>query len=241
MELSLAPPDKDTLLRDARSWSDKARALAITDAETCLNASYLLRSIKGVRADIQRWFAPHVEAAMDTKRKAEVARKALVDECDRTEAPLVAAEGVLKAALLKWERDQEARRIDEERRLQALAQTEAEARTLEAAAAMELEANGDADMLAEAADILAQPIEAPAVHVATTVPKVQGVTYRDAWKAHPDVDIKKLAAAVASGAVPVTFLSVNLTAINAFARATKGTQDVPGVRIYNDRQIAASQ
>jgi hypothetical protein len=39
--------------------------------------------------------------------------------------------------------------------------------------------------------------------------------------------------------VPVTFLIPNMTAINQFARATQGAQPVPGVKFFNDRQIAA--
>ena len=94
-------------------------------------------------------------------------------------------------------------------------------------------------MLVEAADILEQPIDAPVVSVGTLMPKVQGVSYRDNWKAHPDVNLRALAAAVGAGQVPVTFLQPNLTAINQFAKATKGAQDVPGVRFFNDRQVAA--
>ena len=113
--------------------------------------------------------------------------------------------------------------------------------TLAAAAAMETEAlaTGNTGLLAEAEDILSQPIDAPVVSVERTVPKVQGVTYRDNWKAHPEIDVKALAAAVANGSAPVTFLSVNMTAINQFARATHGAQAVPGIRWFNDRQIAA--
>lgn len=71
------------------------------------------------------------------------------------------------------------------------------------------------------------------------MPKVQGVSYRDNWKAHESVDVKALAAAVANGSVPATFLVPNMTALNQFARATKGAQKVPGVRVWNDRQVTA--
>lgn len=241
MDIQTVPATKDGLATEAQSWSARARALTITDRDSCLHASQLLRSIKGLRSQIQLWFEPHIEAAMETKRKADAARKALVDEKDRMEAPLVDAEGVIKRSLLTFEQEQERVRQAEERRLQAEAQAEAERVTLEAAAALELEASatGDAEMLQEAQDILAQPIEAPVVSVARTVPKVQGVTYRDQWKAHPEVDVKALAGAVASGTAPSTFLAPNLTAINQFARATQGAQPVAGIRFFNDRQIAA--
>lgn len=241
MDTLTTPATKDTLATEAQSWSSRARALTITDRESCLHASQLLRSIKGLRAQIQQWFEPHIEAAMETKRKADAARKALVDEKDRMEAPLVDAETVIKRSLLTFETEQERLRYAEEQRLQAEAQRHAEAATLAVAAEMELEAvaTGDAEMLQEAQDILAQPIEAPVVSVAKAMPKVQGITYRDQWKAHPTIDIVKLAAAVAAGKASPTFLMVNMTALNQFARATQGAQAVPGVRFFNDRIVAA--
>lgn len=241
MTVSLVPATKDSLQAEAGSWAAKAADLRIVDAESCVNASHFLRSIKGLRAEIQQWFEPHVEAAMETKRKAELARKALTDERDRMEAPLVAAEGTVKRALLTWEQKQEQIRLAEERRLQDEARQEAEARTLAAAAALETEAvaTGNAEMLQEAHDILEQPVDTPVVSVAKLMPKVQGVTYRDNWRVHESIDIKALAAAVAAGTVASHLLTPNLTALNQIARATQGTQPIPGVKFFNDRQIAA--
>lgn len=241
MSTDLLVPSKQYLETESRSWADKARGLAVVDRQSCLNASYLLRSIKTLRGQVQTWFSPHLEAAMDTKRRAEAARKGLADEQARMEAPLIDAESVLKRSLLGYESEQERTRVEQERALQAEAQRQAEAVTLAAAAAMELEATatGNAEMLAEAQDIMEQPIEAPVVVVQKQVPKVQGVTYRDQWKAHPDINVKSLAAAVAAGIAPVALLEPNMTAINQFARATHGAQPVPGIRWFNDRQIAA--
>lgn len=238
---ALVVPTKQELDHEAKSWAARARGLAITDRESCVNASQLLRSVKTLQLQVTKWFEPHVEAAMETKRKAEAARKALADERDRMVAPLVDAETVLKRGLLAYEDAQERLRVEEERRLQAEAMRQAEALTLAAAAAMESEAiaTGNTELMQEAESILTQPIEAPVVSVEKTVPKVQGITYRDNWKAHPEIDIKALAAAVANGTAPLNFLIPNQTAINQFARATQGTQAVPGIRWFNDRQIAA--
>jgi hypothetical protein len=234
-------PSKEALAAESRSWASRARELQIVDRESCINAGTLLRSVKTLRNQVQAWFAPHIDAAMETKRKAEAARKALADERDRMEAPLVDAENVLKRSLLAWETKQEQARLEEERRLQAEAQARAEALTLAAAAALETEANatGNAELRQEAEDILSQPIEAPVVVVQKMVPKVDGISYRDNWKAHPTIDIKALAAAVAAGTAPATFLTANMTAINQYGRATHGTHEIPGIRWFNDRQIAA--
>lgn len=232
---------KQELATESISWAARAKDLRIVDAASCVNASHLLRSVKGLRAEIAGFFAPHLEAATETKRKAEAARKALSDEKDRMEAPLVEAEAIVKRALLIWEGEQERIRREQQRALQAEAQRQAEALVLEAAAAMETEASvtGNTAMRQEAEDILAQPIEAPVVSVAKLMPKVEGVTYRDNWKAHPDVDLRALAGAVAAGTVAPTLLVPNLTALNQIARATQGTQTIPGVRFFNDRQVAA--
>jgi hypothetical protein len=239
----VSAPTKDSLQAEVTVWAGKLAEFRIVDRDSCVDASHFLRSIKGLRAQIQQWFAPHIEAAMETKRSADVARKALVDEQTRVEAPLVDAEQRVKRALLAWEIEQENIRREQERQLQAEAQRRAEELTLAAAAAMELEATatGDTELMQEAQDIIAQPIEAPVVSVAKLMPKVQGVTYRDNFKVHPDIDIRALAAAVGAGHASVTFLQPNLTALNSFARATQGTQVVPGVKFWNDRQIAARQ
>jgi hypothetical protein len=232
---------KQELESDTTRWAAKASTLQIVDRETYLNASQFLRSIKGLRSQVQAWFAPHIEAAMETKRKAEAARKALADERDRMEAPLVQAEGKLKSALLVWDAKQEELRQAEEQRLQVEAQARAEALTLDAAAAMEREASvtGDEGLRQEAADILEQPVEAPVVSVQSLNPKVQGITYRDNWKAHPTIDVRALAAAVADGSAPIAFLTPNITAINQFAKATQGVQPVSGIKFWNDRQVVA--
>lgn len=238
--VSLVPASKDSLQVEAQTWAARAASFSITDAASCIDASHFLRSIKGVRGDIQRWFEPHVEAAMETKRKAESARKALTDERDRMEAPLVQAEAHVKKALIAWETEQETRRQAEEAALQAEARKRAEEATLAAAASLESEANatGNAEMLQEAHDILSQPIDTPDVVVRSSMPKVQGVTYRDNWRAFT-TDLRLLAGAVADGSVAANLVTPNLTALNQMAKATQGTQKVPGVKFFNERNIAA--
>src|SRR4249920_2259980 len=152
-------PTKHALAAETQDWASRAHDLVVDSRESCTNASLLLRSIKTLRNQVQDFWAPHIDAAMETKRKAEAGRKALADERDRMEAPLVEAERRLKGALLAYEVAQEQARLEEEARLQAEAQRHAEAVTLAAAAAMERDAilAGDADMLAEAESILNQP------------------------------------------------------------------------------------
>ena len=227
------------LQTDAITWTAKAAAIRIHDEATCRDASHLLQSLRGIRQEIAKFFEPHLEAAVETKRRAEAARKGLVDEQGRLGAPLVAAEAIVKRDLLAWETMMRQQAEAEEARLQVLALTEAETRVIAAAAQLEREgrASGDAGMILEAHDLLAQPIETPAVSVASAMPKVRGITYRDHWAAHHTVDVVKLAAAVAAGTVSVNLLQPNMVALNALARSSEGTASVPGVRFVNARQV----
>lgn len=231
-----APGTKDALVADSTTWVAKAKGLSITDADSYVSAGHLLQSIKGLRNEVIRWFKPHLEAAQETKRTAEAARKGLADDQERMEKPLSDAEGVIKQLLLDYDAAVEARRVADERRLQAEEQERAEARMLAAAAEMELEAaaTGDEGLRQEAIDILEQPTEAPAIYVKRTVPKVRGISYTDDWKAHPTVDIRKLAAAVAAGTAPTHYLLPNMPLLN---KAASEAASVPGVRFYNDRHV----
>lgn len=239
-ELLLAPrpTDKASLVTEAQTWTQKAQGLQIVDRVSYVNAAHLLQSVKGLRMAVAKWFSPHLEAATETKRRAEATRKGLADEQARMDAPLAEAERVLKGQLIDWDAAEDRRRSVEEQRLQDEARRHAETLTIEAAAALERDAvlTGDAGMAQEAHDILDQPIEAPVVVVKKDVPKVAGISYRDHWKAHPTVDIRKLARAVADGTVSVSFLSVNLPALNRIAAPDA---KVPGVRFFNDRQVVA--
>ncbi len=232
---------KDDLRTDAQTWAAQATALQIVDRDSCLQAGTLLKSIKQLRAQVQAFFQPHVDASMEVKRKAETARKALTDERDRMERPLVEAEAIVKRNLLMFEAREEERRLNEEHRIQAEAQARAEQMTREAAERMAAQGlrDGDLGLIAEAESLLEQPTEAPVVHVESSVPKQKGIQYRDHWEIHPDINVKALAAAVGSGDVPEAFLVANVTALNQYARATQGAGNVPGVKFWNNRTIVA--
>jgi hypothetical protein len=234
MGLELVVDNSQAVREEALAWPDRAAALAVVDDATCVQASELLKGIKALRLRIAETFDPHIKRAHD-------AHKALLKEKQDAEGPLTVAERVLKDRLVAYEQVQETARAARERELQQQAQREEETRRLNDAAALEREAAAlnDPSLLYEAEALLEQPIVAPLVTLPSTTPKVAGVTYRESWKADPAVDVKALAAAVASGAAPVTLLLPNLPALNQLARATKGTHPVPGVRFVRERLVAA--
>jgi hypothetical protein len=124
-------------------------------------------------------------------------------------------------------RAEERRLAEEERQRQVAAQRE-EAKLLDR--------QGHKD---EAKALRNTPVEAPAVVLPRSTPRVEGLTYRDNWKWRPiGGDTPENRARALALMVPAQFrqfLQFNDAAMNAFAKHTKGAIKVPGVEFYNDR------
>jgi hypothetical protein len=138
---------------------------------------------------------------------------------------LDAVERKIKSAVLVYDRAQEEIRRAEQRRLQAEADERArrERERLEKEAARLKTPELKEERLAQA-----QAIVAPVVEVAQIAPKVEGVSTRKTWKAR----------VIDAGQVPREFMTVNETALNAYARATKGKMPVAGVEFYEEESLA---
>ena len=106
-------------------------------------------------------------------------------------------------------------------------------------AAAQAEADGDGET---AERILAQPlvVDIPVPQpvfmppVATTMPppaKVSGVSFRETWTAEV-TDFRALVKAVAEGRAPLSLVQADESALGQYARSTRGTQKVPGVRFF---------
>lgn len=119
-------------------------------------------------------------------------------------------------------REEEARRQEEERRLEEAAALEAMGETKEAEA------------------VIAAPVPAvPVAPVRREIAQVSGNTLRSNWKGEV-TDLLALIKGIAAGHVPASFVTVNQTAINQHARATKGTVPCQGIRFYDDPTMAVS-
>ena len=59
----------------------------------------------------------------------------------------------------------------------------------------------------------------------------EGITVRETWHAEL-VYLRLLVAEVAAGRAPLTLLALDEPAANAFARSTRGSVEVPGLRIF---------
>lgn len=133
------------------------------------------------------------------------------------------------AAYLTAERE---KALAEQRRLEAEARAEAERkaqeerdRLIQQAAEMEAQGMNRAAerTLAEAERVEAAPIQVQATPKVEAT-KVAGLATRDNWSAKL-IDITK---------VPAEYLMFDQKAADAFARATKGTKQVPGIEFVNN-------
>lgn len=208
------------------TMTEQADALVIDSESTYRAASSFLLAVKDLQKEVLDFFKPLKAAAQDAHRKLCAAEK------DKAE-PLINVERKVKIRMLEYETEQRRQKAEQERKLREEARRiEEDARLKEAA---RLEAEGRQK---EAERLIEAPIFTPPVTVAPPTPKVQGVSYRETWSAEV-VDLRALCRAVADGSVPTEYVTANMTALNARARADKGSFSVPGCRPVCSRQVAA--
>lgn len=169
---------------------------------------------------------------IDDKRKAmtrplDESKKAIMDFFRGPLDALTKAEGLIKGAMLSYDREQERQRREEEERQRELQRKEAERL---AKLAEKAEARGDeakAEAFQERASVVAQ---AP-VFVQKAMPVVQGVQRRKVWKYR----------VVDSAQVPREYMLINDQMLNSLAKSAKGTIHVPGVEFYEEEILAAGR
>lgn len=210
--------------QEALTWPQRARAVAVTNDGTYVDATDLLKGIKALRTKIGEIFDPHIRRAYD-------AHKALVRQKAEAESPLSEAEGIIKHALVGYTEAQEHKRRAEEARLREEARQREEERRLNEAAALERNAvdTGDPLALAQAQELMEQPIDVPVIVLPTATPKVAGISYRDVWKFR----------VVNATVLPREYLIADETKIGGVVRALKGATKIPGIEVYCEK-VAAS-
>ena len=224
--LTLVPAEKETEIQsEASIWTLRAAEIEVTDAESEAEAASALRDIKALRTKIGETFDGSI-------KQAHGLHKGLVAKKKQHEAPLVEADGAIRRKMSAYRARLERERREEQARLEAEARkareaAEAEARELEQAGEAEL-----AETIREDAELHAPP--PPAV---VKDEKPEGTSYRDNWKAEV-TSLEELVLAVASGEAPIALLKVDQVALNGLARAQKATLKLPGVRVWNDKQVA---
>jgi len=205
-----------------------AAALVIDSPESEADAWAIITSIGTLEKAIKGTF----------KEPKAAARKPWQDLCDQESAWLARLTGPDQVVRQKInDRDAEKRRRQavaaeeariEQRRLEAEARRQAEDGRLKAA--IGVEEMGDSDL---AAKVLDMPVEVAPVScpVVSAPPKVAGAGVMvEVWKFE----------IVDATLIPRKYLTVNESAIGGVVRALKGETDIPGVRVYSQREARRS-
>jgi hypothetical protein len=198
----------------------KADAIAVVDQASYDAAQALNKAAYDEKKAFHVWFDP-IDDASKKSRQAVIAQGKKIDE------PL---DYVIKATGSKaatWMRQEQARIADEKRKAEEAARKIAEEEAI--AAAEKLAAEG---MTAAADAVLAAPVVTPKIVIEQPT-KAEGVSYRETFSAEV-VDLMTLVKAVAEGKAPICYLAADLVALNGWARATKGTASIPGVKVVSN-------
>ena len=198
---------------DALAIPEQAKAILVVDNASYAQAGSILVEIKGLRKKIKSVFSPMKEAAVK-------AHKAILEQERQADKPLIEAENIIKPALAKFDADQETIRYKKELALRAVAKKAEEERQL--AEAIALEAQGEKK---EAAQVMSEPVYVPPVVVASTVPKLKGVSYPVTWKFR----------VVNVGAIPKQYLMPDMVKIGGVVRAMKSGTNIPGIEAYPEK------
>lgn len=211
-------------------------------------AGQLLLTAKSYMKDLEETFGPE-------RTRRFTAHRELCAELNKGLVPAEAIEKALALAITRFQREAELARQIEQKRLQDLAQKQAEEeqrqRQIENVlnAAIEAEASGNQELAEQiaSAPIDSTPAWVPPVILQSNVPKIDGLSSRTAWKARIkgdpgtadyDASFLLLVKAVAAGTAPMSLLKLNDTALNQMAKAMKTQLNIPGTEAYQDTGLA---
>lgn len=207
-----------------------AQSIKVIDVTTQHQASEMLLAIARLRKEVADTFEPMKAAAFK-------AHRTICEQEKKHDQPLADAERAVKSQIGSFVAEQQrlAREAEEALRKAALeaaereARAEAERRAIDDAIA--LEEMGDAE---GAQAVLENPAPAPVRYVAPApvapvIAQVSGVSTREDW----DFRI------VDESLIPREYLDVNVPALRAVAKTTKGKAKVPGVEFFARQVVAA--
>ncbi|MDI6808941.1 MAG: hypothetical protein QME66_08180 [Candidatus Eisenbacteria bacterium] len=204
--------ETDAVRVETNALAIRVKALRVIDDETYVEAATMGGQIRGA---IKRW-----KALWEKPKKAmDAAKKALLAEENAVLDQLAAAQAHIDGQTGAWNQKKRLEREQAQRVAEAAARKEAEDRRI--AQAVQLEKNGKVE---QAEKLIEKPIVVAPVVVASTLPKVAGLSMIDHWKFRITNESE----------IPREYLTPDTVKIGGVVRATKGTMQIPGVEIYND-------
>ena len=165
------------------------------------------------------WFDP-IDDSSKKARQATIAQGKKIDD------PFDYVIKVTGSKSATWMRAEQAKAADEKRKVEAELRRQAEEAQIRAAESLQHEGLfAAADEVLEAAPVISRV-------VVDTPARADGVSYRDVWSVEVSC-LMDLVKAVAAGTVPLAYIQANESALGSWARATKGTESIPGVKVLN--------
>lgn len=242
-------PDANQLNNRAQSALTMVESMVIDSQETYDLAADELKAIKSKAKTLE-------DQRTGITGPINKALKAVNDLFRGPAQYLEQAEKIIKGKMLTYAAEQERIAAEERRKAEAALRAEQErlareAAAKEAAAKAEAEALIAAGNAEKAAEVQAQAaIEAASIAataqvmtapvVEAPVAKVSGISQRSVWKAEC-TDKAALIAFIAANPQFMNLVDVNTSALNQMAKAMKETMQIPGVRAYEDKTLAASR
>ncbi len=222
MSDAIATINTEQVEREVAPVIAAADALVVRNVEEHAAGLALIARIMDARDRVKLFFKPSIEAAMESKRKAEAARQEVVAAQDHFLAPILTALDTASGTCKAFEaaERQAAAKVQEHLHAEALAKQDAQ-RELDAAMA---------DTEDEAEDALTAPLPPPPVAIVRPeVAKVAGVSTRETWGAEI-VDMAAFKAWAGGNQSNNFYVEPNMVALNSRARAEKGAMAIPGVK-----------
>jgi hypothetical protein len=203
-----------------------ADAIVIADQASYERAASHLTAVKALQVKVGEMFDDLVSAA-------HKAHKLLTERRAQHTNPLLAAERALKSKMSAYVTEQE--RIARQRAAEAAAKAREEEEARRLAEAAELEKAGESEA---ALAVLDEPVNLPPpAPLGMATPRADGISTRETW--HAEVtDLMALVKAIAAGQAPLSLVEASKN-VGGWARSTHGTVQIPGVRVWSTKEIAA--
>ncbi len=217
MQAQNITPEIEKSTETALTVIDVANSLVISTVDDYKVAQGLMKTVKDRIKEL-------TDTRMEQTRPLDTAKSKIILFFSGPLEKLEKAKAYLNTIMVSFTEEQEARRREEERRLQDEARKRAEEEALQQA--LEAEAAGEKE---EAEQIMAEPVYIPPIKVASEIPKSKESHVRETWSAEL-VNLEELVHGIANGIAPLQAVQADMTFLNAQARSYKQTLKISGVR-----------
>lgn len=215
--------------QEALTVRSQLTAIKIVDQATYDKAVEARKKAREFLKGADEFFDPSISDAHKLHKK-------LIDQKKSVVGPVNATIGLIDTELVRYDREQERLRQEEQTRLDEIARKAAEEQRL--AAAVEMESQGVDPETVEAI-LDAEPVAIAPVIAAPTYARSTSVSMATTWSGEC-ADIKKVIAAAAKGnKTALSLLQINQPALNGLARSMKGmlAEVVPGCRAVANQGV----